>query len=156
MGKYQLSLRADYHQFYLQDADASGYLGDSWTPEATESMVAIADGVIGVGTIRDQFVDVALEVLDTEPTEFLGDWDQVVDCSIDVPSGCIVIAGCTDYFPDAFRVAVESGHYRARIYFANLGYVESDKQSGSDYYRVVLWKGPAFVRRVLKDWKKPE
>ena len=60
-------------------------------------------------------VPVDVEVLDAEPQDSFDDWDQVNECSIDVKSGRIVIAGCTDYFPDAARIQVAPGMYRARI-----------------------------------------
>ena len=54
--RHHLELFADYHQFYLQDEVADGNLGDSWTPEATDRLLAITEGTIGVGTLRNMKV----------------------------------------------------------------------------------------------------
>ena len=53
---HHFDLFADYHQFYLQDEPVEGNLGDSWTPEATDRLMALAPGMIGVGTVRDMMV----------------------------------------------------------------------------------------------------
>ena len=71
--------------------------------DAGGRLPAITDGTIGVGTVRNMIVPVDVEVVDAEPQDPFTEWDQVNECSIDVKSGRIVIAGCTDYFPDAVR-----------------------------------------------------
>ena len=67
--RFEYELFADYHQFYLQDESVVGDLSDSWTQEATNRMLAIAPGTIGVGTVRDMTVPVIVEVSDSEPFE---------------------------------------------------------------------------------------
>src|SRR5271157_5437345 len=100
----QFRLFADYFQFYLQDERAKGDLSESWTEEAVAQLLALAPGTIGVGTVRNMEVPVDLELDDDLPNDDLNVWDHVNECSIEVPSGRIVVAGCTDYFPDAARV----------------------------------------------------
>ena len=78
------------------------------------------------------------------------DWDQVNECDIDVPSGKIVVAGCTDYFPEAARIEVQPGHYRARIYYGNLNSLSHDGLDGDDQYKVVLWLSEIVGVRVIK------
>lgn len=146
---YDLELFADYHQFYLQDEKAKGDLSEAWTEKATADHLAIAPGTIGVGTLRNVTVPVLIEVLASEPEEDLDRWDQVCECSIEIPSGRLVVAGCTDYFPDATRISVAPGVYRARIYYAGLGTMRSALDA-DDHYRVVLWKAPPIQPRVLK------
>lgn len=148
--RHHFDLFADYHQFYLQDELVDGNLGDSWTQEATDRLLAITDGTVGVGTVRNMTVPVDVEVVDTEPQDSFDDWDQVNECSIDVKSGRLVIAGCTDYFPDAARIQVPPGTYRARIYYGKLASLSEDGLEGEDYYRVVLWPGDQAQPVVLK------
>jgi len=57
------------NQFYLQDESADGDLGDSWSQEAVDRLLAIAPGTIGVGTVRDMNVPAVLEILDAEPED---------------------------------------------------------------------------------------
>ena len=137
---FEFTLFADYFQFYLQDESSSGDLSDSWTQEAVDRLLAIAPGTIGVGTVRNMKVRVTVEIEDEEPAEDLALWDQVNECSIDVPSGRLVVAGCTDYFPDAPRIELQPGPYRARICYRNLDKLSlsADGLEGDDSYRIVL------------------
>jgi len=43
-----------------------------------------------------------------------------------VPSGRIIIAGCTDYLPDAARITVQPGTYKVRIYYGALDSVDEE------------------------------
>jgi hypothetical protein len=144
-------LFADYYQFYLQDESAAGDLSDSWTDEAVARLLAVAPGTVGVGTVRDAEVPVVVEVREEEPPPDFDAWDQVTECSLDVPSGRIVIAGCTDYFPDAARIEVPPGTYRVRVSYGALDSVSEDGLDGDDRYRVQLWRAPAIEPRTLKD-----
>ena len=148
--RHEFELFADYHQFYLQDEGAKGDLSDAWTPEAVDRLLAIAPGTIGVGTVRNMDVPVVVEVRDGEPPDDDAEWDQVNDCSLDAPTGRIVIAGCTDYFPDAARVEVAAGTYRARVFYGALSSLSEDGLEGDDHYKVVLWKGPLTSVAVRK------
>jgi hypothetical protein len=148
--RHHFDLFADYHQFYLQDEPAGGNLGDSWTQEATDRLLAITDGTIGVGTVRNMTVPVDIEVLDAAPNDSFKDWDQVNECSINVKSGRVVIAGCTDYFPDAARIQVAPAMYRVRIYYGKLDTLSENGLEGEDHYRVVLWPGDPTPPVVLK------
>ena len=150
MRKFDFHVFADYFQFYLQDEAADGNLGDSWTDEAVSRLLAIAPGTVGVGTVRNMQVPVSVEVLDAQPEPDFEAWDHIAECSIEVPSGRIVIAGCTDYFPDAARIEVYPGDYRVRVSYGSLDKLSEDGLDGEDHYRVQLWQSPAIEPRVLK------
>ena len=148
--KYEYKLLADYFQFYLQDEGVTGDLSDSWTQEAVDRQLAVAPGTIGVGTVRNATVPVVVEVAETEPNEDTTDWDHVIECDFEVQSGRVVVAGCTDYFPDAARIDVEPGSYRARIYYGGFATLSSDGLDGDDHYKVILWRGVPGPIRILK------
>lgn len=84
-------------------------------------------------------VPVTIEIRDGAPDEPLGEWDQMNECSIEITSGRLVVAGCTDYFPDAARIELPPGHYRARILYGDLETLSGDRLDGDDHYKVVLW-----------------
>lgn len=155
MKRFEYKLFADYFQFYVQDESAVGDLSDSWTQEAVDRLLAIAPGTIGVGTVRNMTVPVVLEVSDAEPVEDLSNWDHVTECNFDVQSGRIVVAGCTDYFPDAARIDLSPGSYRGRIYYGNLGALSDDGLDGDDHYKVVLWRAAPGPLMVLKQRRNP-
>jgi hypothetical protein len=112
--------------------------------------LAVAPGSIGVGTVRDVIVPVTVEITAAEPEDDMNAWDQVNECTLDVPSGRIIIAGCTDDVSGAARIEVSPGSYRARIYYGNLGSRSDDGQHGNDHYKVILWKAEPGPLRVLK------
>jgi hypothetical protein len=150
MRRIEYELFADYFQFYLQDESAEGNLGESWNEEAVARLLAIAPGTVGVGTVRNMNVPVTVEILDAEPACDLDPWDHVTECSLDVPTGRIVIAGCTDYFPDAARIEVPAGTYRVRVSYGSLNTLSEDGLDGEDRYLVHLWQGSPTEPRVLK------
>ena|SRR5687768_15475919 len=150
MSRHTFKLFADYFQFYLQDESVSGDLSKSWTREAVGRLLALAPGTIGVGTVRNMFVPVTVEIVGRAPVIDLSQWDHIVERDLDVPSGRLVIAGCTDYFPHAARVAVEPGLYRVRIGYGHLDDLSEDGLDGTDHYDVFLWKSEPIGLEVLK------
>lgn len=152
MRTHRLELFADYFQFYLQDEDAEGDLSNSWNDEAFACLLALAPGTVGVGTVRNVDVQVSVEVLEAEPSFDLRQWDMVNECELQVASGRIVIAGCTEYFPDAQRIEVTPGTYATRILYRGLGSVGRDGLEGEDEYHVQLWQAAEWPTRTLKLW----
>ncbi|HEY8920555.1 MAG TPA: hypothetical protein VIM87_29150 [Chitinophaga sp.] len=136
------ALFADYFQFYIQDENAAGDLSNSWTQEAVDRLLALAPGTIGVGTVRNMHVPVIVKIFDSEP-EMIVDNEhiaQINECNLDTNTGRLVLAGCTDYFPDAIRIEVTPGIHRARIYYGNLDKISEDGLDGEDFYEIHLWR----------------
>jgi hypothetical protein len=150
MSRYELTLFADYYQFYIQDENVEGQLSDAWTDDAVERLLAIAPGIVGIGTVRDVDVPVTIAVLEQEPAFDPEKFDHVVECSVAVESGCLVAAGCTDYFPDAMRIKIPSGAYRVRVSFEGLDSLSADGLEGKDRYHLQLWAAPMGPVDILK------
>jgi len=150
MRRFEYKLFADYFQFYLQDESVEGDVSESWSAEAEARLLAVAPGTVGVGTVRNMDVPVTVELLDAQPDSDFKDWDHVTECAIEVLSGRIVIAGRTDYFPDASRIDVEPGSYRVRISYGHLDTLSDDGLDGDDRYRVQLWQASAIAPQVIK------
>ena len=150
MPSRDFTIFADYFQFYIQDEPADGDLSKAWSDEAVARLLAVAPGVVGIGTVRNMDVPVSIEFFSKEPTASLAQWDHVVECSLSVQSGRIVVAGCTDYFPDAARIDAAPGTYRVRVCFAGLHSLSPDGLDGDDRYRLELWQAPAIEPTVLK------
>ena len=152
MKQYELELYADYFQLYLQDEQAEGDLSDSWTNEACTRMLALAPGTVGIGTLRNVDVNVLLEIHESEPPLNQNDWDHIAECGLSVPSGKIVIAGCTDYFPDAARIPTEPGHYRVRLCSGRFETITTEWEPADDLYRVQLWPDSREEMKVIKQY----
>jgi hypothetical protein len=152
MAQHHFYIFADYFQFYLQDEEAVGGLSEAWTTTAHKRMLGIDSGTIVVGTVRNMTVPVDVEVLERIPRQSLDSWDHVVDCAIEVASGKLVIAGCTDYFPEAARISIAPGTYRVRVYYGRLGSIGEDRLKGDDRYHITLWPGEYIDPVVVKCW----
>lgn len=93
----KLRLFADYFQFVLMDERSQGDFSTLWTEDALERMLAVGDCALAAGTLRNMEVDVEVEVLRARPEIVPGQWDNIVEASIRIPSGRLVVMGCTDY-----------------------------------------------------------
>ncbi|WP_405142451.1 hypothetical protein OG589_34560 [Sphaerisporangium sp. NBC_01403] len=159
MDSLDLELFADYHQIHLLDDGSTSDLGEAWTSEAYADRLAAADDAIAVGTSVNVTVAVRVELLDAPPADDLADFDHVVEGSMQVPSGRIVIMGCTDYEPDAARFRVPVGPVRVRVASSNLAEAErlgvdsDDAQQTMERLRVQVWPAPTGVPALLKRWK---
>ena len=153
MREYNLELFADYHQFYIQDESSESSLEDSWTEFATENLIAVNDGIVGIGTVRDFDVSVKIVILNSEPVEInVESFDIITECDLKVTSGKIVVAGCTDYFPEAKRIEIDNGIYRLRTFYGNLNKIDEYGIEGEDFYEVYLWKSDKSEEvKVLKN-----
>ncbi|MDO9319547.1 MAG: hypothetical protein Q7V56_15300 [Gammaproteobacteria bacterium] len=139
MQTIELSVFADYHQFYLQDDDERfGNFSDAWTPGATERLLAVAEHVVGIGTVRNMEVAVRIEVGSQLPNLDPSQWDKVNRTSLVCDTGRIVVAGCTDYFPDARRLNVTPGTYDVLVGYKNLQSLSEDGLEGDDSYHIFL------------------
>ncbi|RYH31442.1 MAG: hypothetical protein EON54_21310 [Alcaligenaceae bacterium] len=113
-------------------------------------MFAVTDGAVGIGTARNMDVPVTLELLDRAPSLDLTAFDHVAEGSLLVSSGTLVVAGCTDYFPDAKRFAMEPGTYRVRLLSSGLDTLSADGLEGKDHYLLQLWLASPVEPTVLK------
>ncbi|MGI5490976.1 hypothetical protein [Microtetraspora malaysiensis] len=155
-----LGLFADYHQIHLIDDGSTSDLGEAWTGEASLDRLAVANDAIAVGTSVNVTVAVRVEVLDAPPADDLADFDHVAEGSMQVPSGRIVIMGCTDYEPDATRFRVPAGPIRVRVASSNLAEAErlgidsDDSQQTMERLRVQVWPAATGEPVVLKRWNR--
>lgn len=134
-------LFADYFQFYIRDESVEGDLSNAWTQDAVDRLLALAPGTIGIGTVRNMDVPVTIRLFDAEPglLDDLTSIGQINECDLVTTSNKLAIAGCTDYFPDALRIEVKNGIYRARKYYGNLDKISEDGLDGQDFYEIHLW-----------------
>jgi hypothetical protein len=135
-----LELFTDYFQFYIQDEQAEVNSGEGWTDETVAMLLLTTNSTIWVGTVRNMDAPVSIKLFASEPAlAERDDIGQINECDLAITSGRAVIAGCTDYFPDAQRLDLPNGIYRARIYYCNIDTMSEDRLDGEDYYEVQLW-----------------
>jgi hypothetical protein len=163
MATYHYDIFADYHQIYLEDcgichartaldgrdpavraSEIDAWVATLLTKEAHARHLGVAHGTLCILTARNSTVPLDVEVcptpLEPDPGEFAA-WDQVMEASLDLPSGCLEVSGVGDVL-GLRQVQVESGTYRARIYYGGVDTVSKDRLQGADHYRAVLWPDP--------------
>ena len=150
---FDLVMFAEHYQFYVYDANADiGELSVFWDEDSRENMVLLGSTIVGVGTARHLDVPIELEIYKEEPkTESLDDYDQVARCSLEVPTGTIMISGATEDIYEAQTFDVEPGIYGMRIYYGGLSLIDEEGFEGEDFYKIAVWptdKPPVF--EILK------
>jgi hypothetical protein len=155
---HELKLFADYYQIHLFDEASVADLAEAWTKEAMANQLAVARDAVGIGTAVNVFVRVAVEVLDRAPVDDSAYFDHVVEGSIEVRSGRLVVMGCTDFEPDAARFTVPHGWLRIRVAKSNLeaatrlGIYSDKDRATTEHVRVQLWPAASAPPVVLKRW----
>src|SRR5689334_24220258 len=107
MVKYEFQLFADYFQIYLEDEsrDRSDirWLAPQQFEQGVSDLFIVNTHQIVLMTARNMTVPLIIEVdeaLNEAYHEKLFEAaDHVVECSIELASGRLVVMGCTDYYP---------------------------------------------------------
>ncbi len=143
---------ADYFQFIVQDESSDDDFGEIWTPDALAAQTAFGRSAVCPGTLRNVAVPVEVIVDESDPEIDLATVDHAVEGSIEVPTGRIVVMGCTQYFPDAPRFEIRAGTYRALAVMSGTHSIKNEWEPADDKYVVYLWPGAARPPRLLKHW----
>ena len=140
MKTHRFELFADYFQFYIQDDESSaGDLSEAWTEEAVANKLAVTERAIGIGTARNMDVCVELTVSDSPPSINEVEFDKLNQATLSIETGQLVVAGCTDYYPDAARVKIGVGAYKVIVGYKNLTQVSEDELDGNDSYHIWIF-----------------
>jgi len=142
------SLFADYHQFYLAD-DIAQLPEMDYAAEDMRARIVTSEQGLVVFTVRNMDVQVRVELHGEEPRIDHEKADHVVMGSFRT-SGRIVIAGLSDWVPDAARASVPPGTLRAMVIFTGLDTLSEDGLDGDDHYVVHLWPGESVGVTVLR------
>jgi hypothetical protein len=139
----EIKLYAKLQMFLLLD-DRAGDTGDpedGWTAQARIDRVAVADGWIAIGTDAACDVDLQIEIADAAPgREALDDWDHVVEGSVEITSGRIVVMSPGE--PLTSRLGVPPGWWRVR---AHRSVFSGELESA----HLILWPAPEAPSAVL-------
>lgn len=83
-------------------------------------MLQVSPGILNIYIVNIVEVPVPVEIMENAPKDDYSNWDHVVEASIDVPSGVIVVADLITYTPQAQFFPITPGCWRARVYFGAL------------------------------------
>ena len=125
-----------------------------WTDEALDRLLAVGINAVCPGTLRNVDVTVEIEVLNAPPSVDLTKWDHAVEASINIPSGKLVVMGCTGYLPDSTRIAVKPGSYQLLSLAGGLETIKTEWELADDLYRVYIWPGMSRTPNLIKRWQR--
>ena len=151
---HKFTILADYFQFVLMDEKSEDDFSIIWTEDAIDRMLAVGSNAVCPGTLRNVDVAVEIEVLRSPAAIDLAEWDHAVEASIIIPSGKLVVMGCTGYLPDATRIAVLPGTYQLISLAGGLETIRSDGGPADDIYRVYLWPAQQRNPPLIKRWQR--
>ena len=123
-----------------------------WTEEAFSRMLAIGPGAICPGTLRNVEVPVQIVFTDQAPSLSLNQVDHAAEASLSISSGKLVVTSCTDYGPDAPRIEVPPGHYRALFVATGISSITTEWDPADDKYTLFLWPGSEREAKLIKHW----
>lgn len=143
---------ADYHQFYLADAEKFEFAPEDYTDEDVKRRIKNGRYVVVVQPERNMTVPVELEILMSPPNDDFSGWQHVAEASLDLPSGKLRIEECTGDVKD--EITLDPNSYRVRVYYAGLDTLSFDGLDGDDHYRIVIWPAPVSDVKVLKQYSE--
>ncbi|WP_206343998.1 hypothetical protein [Streptomyces mesophilus] len=154
----KLRLFADYHQLVLTDEASESSLESAWTEQTLADRIAVAGSTCGIRTEVNVDVDVEVYFAAEPPELDVSSFDHVVEAGLDIPSGRLVVMGCTDYGPDAARLDVPAGPLRIRVQKYNLARaveadIDSDESEDTmERIRIDVWPAAYVPPQVFKRW----
>ncbi len=152
MDKHKLKFFTEYYQFYILDKDSKAATDSDnfWNPQAGIDKIAVENGLLGITVGKYGEIDVEINVLETQNNlRDFGEFEHVVEASIDVSSGILQIKNCTN-FDLELELNLTPGTYAVRSYSAKLSSIGND--SGEDYYVIEIWASDKIERKVLKQF----
>ncbi|MER5737639.1 MULTISPECIES: hypothetical protein [unclassified Streptomyces] len=155
-------LFADYFQIHLLDDGSEGDLGDVWNEQTVSDGLGVTEDALAIGTAVNSTVAVVVDVLMERPVDDGDAFDHVVEASLRLASGRLVVLGCTDHLPEAARFDVPAGWIRVRASRRNLEAASSadldceDEPEEREEVRIQAWPAPYSEPRVVKRWAPAE
>lgn len=141
MTLHRYEVFADYFQFYLRDAEVQADPPIDYVEADLVLMVKAVPHLVVIQPVRNMSVPVEIELLDQAPERIADGWDQIVEASLDLPSGRLEVIECTTGSADT--IDLPPGTYRLRAHFGGLDTLSEDGLDGDDRYRIALWPAAA-------------
>ncbi|WP_331728152.1 hypothetical protein [Streptomyces sp. NBC_00158] len=157
-----LELFADYFQIHILDEASDADFSDVWTAQTVLDGLGVAEGGLAIGTDVNFTVSVAVHLLADQPDEDSDDFDHVVEASLNLASGRLVVLGCTDDVDAAARFDVAAGWTRIRASRRGLAAAAlpdldcEDEPEDTEEIRLQAWPAPYSEPHIVKRWARPD
>jgi hypothetical protein len=149
--KKHYEIFADYHQFYLMDAEIHPNAPTEYTDKDIQHKIKTEDNIVVIMPERNRSVPAELEILDSAPIDNFEDWQHIAEAGLELSSGKLLIEECCGTSID--KILLPPNTYRVRAYFANLDKLSFDGLDGDDHYKIVIWSAPFEDVKVLKQYQ---
>lgn len=158
---HQIEVFADNFQIQIQDQIEECEYPESWNDCLLTQLYVCGDRILGIGTVRDLDCELTLEIFHgamdekeqlTDPD--LNDYDHAVQCTMDIPSGKLLITGCSSDYDECAKIELPKGTYGVRIFWSGLDTTDELGFEGDDRYTVQLYPDTHFEERILKPWRQ--
>lgn len=153
---HKFEIFADYFQFVMMDEHCEDEFASVWSDEALARMLAVGNTSVCPGTLRNVTVPVEIHIHTSEPSVDLAAYDHAVSASVQIPSGRLVVMGCTDHLPEAARLELPPGSYQLVYLAAGVESITHESEPADDRYIVHLWPGKARDVALLKHWRSSD
>ena len=150
MTEHRIEVFADYHQFYLWDPSTDPEAPTDFSDQDTRCMVKLAPHVVVVQPLRNMDVLVIVRLENADPGFEAADFDQIVECMIEVPGGQLQVHECTG--EPVLDLEVAPGCYQVRVLCAGLDTLSADGLDGNDSYTIQVWPGQSDGLKVVKQF----
>lgn len=150
---HKFTLFADYFQFHLLDEASKDDFSTIWTEDALKRMLAAGQTALCAGTLRNVDIEAEISVLESEVTIDPSGYDHIVEASFAIPTGKLVVMGCTDYMPDAPRIDLRAGNYQVLYAVSGVDTIVTEWEPAQDKYALYLWPGMPREAKLIKHWK---
>lgn len=155
----ELRLFADYFQIHVLDEGSHAVLDQVWNDRTLSDRIVALRDILGIRTEVNVDVNVNVVWSANPPRLDVEGFDHVAEASIEIPSGRMVVMGCSDYFPDAPRLEVTPGWVRIRVQKSNLtnavaADIDSDQSVETiERIRIDVWPAAPSGIDVVKRWQ---
>jgi hypothetical protein len=152
-GELTVPVGVDHGQFIACDPDAELDI-DSYGDAAQRAGLATWRSGAGVTVFTaSHWTDTVVTVRLTRerPTLAEDDWDHVVEAGLVLRRGRLHLYGPEDTGVNEHSIALRPSTYALLVCGRDFDSVNECGDDGNDSYALLLWPGPVFERRVLKD-----
>jgi hypothetical protein len=123
----------------------------SWTEEASDSMLATGEGVLGIGIGSYGQVKGELAILKVPGEPDHTSFDHIAEASLNIASGVLQVFPCIEFTP-VIEIRLDPGTYRVRLHSRNLNTARFDR--GDEFYIIHIWPGKYSARKVLRQYRE--
>lgn len=147
-GLIRFTVFADSFQVYVYDSRTEPVFIREWNNRAISDKLVVKPGAIAFCPMRELDVPVTVRVQPSAPAADLSAWDHVAECTLDAPSGRVLVMGPVD--TPAARIDLPPGTYRLRISSGGFASIDAAGLNGDDHYELCLWPADPAPLQVLK------